>query len=77
MGLPRACAQRQASGMCARTAAHLMRAADEIEVVLLQELGHHVGPKRVAHAAVVLAPTLPGAGAAGAGSAARTPSTHV
>ena len=29
-----------------------MRAAHEVEVVLLQEVGHAVGPKGVAHAAV-------------------------
>ena len=33
-----------------------MRPADEVEVVLLQEAGHHVLAKGEGHAAVVLAP---------------------
>ena len=33
-----------------------MRAADEVEVVSVEEFGHDVGPERERHAAVVLAP---------------------
>lgn len=33
-----------------------MRPADEVHVVFVQELGHHVGPEGEGHAAVVLAP---------------------
>ena len=35
---------------------HLVRPADEVEVVLLQEAGHHVLAEGEGHAAVVLAP---------------------
>ena len=35
-----------------------MGAAYEVQVVLHEELRHAVGPKGVAHAAVVLAPAL-------------------
>ena len=34
-----------------------MRAADEVEVVLVQELGHHLGAERERNTSVVLAPT--------------------
>ena len=37
-------------------APHLMRTANEVNVVALQELGHDVRAKGEAHAAVVLAP---------------------
>ena len=34
----------------------MMRSADEVEVVLVEELGGHLRPEGEAHAAVVLAP---------------------
>ena len=34
-----------------------MRAADEVEVVFVEELGGHLRPEGERHAAVVLAPT--------------------
>ena len=46
----------QAPGGLERPNTHLMRTADEVEVVPVQEFGHHVGPERERHAAVVLAP---------------------
>lgn len=35
----------------------LMSPADEVEIVLLEELGDHIGPKSIRHTPVVQAPT--------------------
>lgn len=35
-----------------------MRPTDQVQVVSVQELGHHVGPKRERDATVILAPSL-------------------
>jgi hypothetical protein len=45
-----------------RNKAHLVCPADQVQVVPLQEVSHAVWAKRVAHAAVVLAPALINAG---------------
>ena len=36
---------------------HLVGPADQVEVVLVEELGRHLGSERKRHAAVVLTPT--------------------
>ena len=48
--------EREHRAESTRAARHLMRAADEVEVVLVEELGDHLGAERERHAAVVLAP---------------------
>lgn len=41
-----------------REVCHLMRAADEIQIVAVEELAHHISTKGEGDAAVILTPTL-------------------
>ena len=41
-----------------QTSAHLMRPADEVQVVPVEELGDHLGAEGEGNAAVVFAPAL-------------------
>jgi len=49
---------RQTLGLLPGWMRHLVRSADEVQVVFLQELHNGVRPKRVRHPSVVLAPPL-------------------